>query len=310
MRHNSIVLLASVFICVGCAEGGETLPDYGIPDSVDWNDGPEYWWDITEVPVDFLDIDAWFDVDGELPDTIGPDTPVDGDGETSDSTDLEPEDLVEDIPVDLGPGECTPDDFARQLLCNPGFKCTLGPATGCTATGLCDGPGGQGDNDICAASGESDNCEAGYVCLGDGVDSRCRKFCDTNLDCHSGNSGCIVGITTPTCTAGLTGVDVCTHNCDYFLQSGCQAGQACRFTVPEGESVAYSDCTPAGSGTQGSNCDGGSNDCAAGYDCFLVDEVSNECLKICRYPSGSPSCGAGTSCAQGTGWPTGIGACI
>jgi len=317
------VMSVLLFLVLGCAEvgegpidvfrpdqgdsidQGELIPDFLLDDGTPPPDGTE---EGTEPPSDGTDPAETADPPVE---DVAPDPDVDADLPVED---VHVDDVpVEDTPTDPGPGTCTPSDFPYQAMCSTGNKCTLGDSTSCTPAALCDLPGPQGENQICTGSGDSDNCQRQFVCLGDGVEDRCRKFCGVDADCTGANSGCLIEISTPSCPDGLTGVKVCTHNCDYFYQTGCQTGQACRVLMPLYATRVYSDCTAAGSGTQGSLCPNGSIDCAAGYDCFEVTEgtiVTNECLKLCNYSGGYPTCDYGYTCSRGTDWPTPIGACL
>jgi|GEM_PF-2824054 len=331
-KSTSLFLILFLFL-VGCAAVGEDYGDTFRRDIVE-NLEAELNIDMTPELEVFPDFDAFdnspemedindslFEIEGGAGDetgdgidTIGIDTidttEIFERTEGLDRLDLTEDISIEDIPPDPGPGTCTPSDFPVQIQCNGANKCTLGASTGCTPTAICDVPGPQGNNQICTASGLSDNCMKGYVCLGDGAMNTCRKFCSTDLDCRSigVNSGCQIQIATSSCPSGLTGVKTCTFHCDYFYQTGCQSGQACRFLIDSGR--AYSDCTSAGTGRQGSPCPNGSSDCAPGYDCFLVDGTTQECLKICNYSGGYPTCDWGTTCSRGTDWPLPIGACI
>ncbi len=311
--YAAAVLLTALF---GCAEVGEEYRDIVRPDAsdVDLSDPAA---DLPDLIPDGTDpiADGPVDPVPDLSDVDGADTEADLDPDTGDTTDVAPDDVaVDDTPVDPGPGTCTASDFPVQTQCNSGYKCTLGTTTSCAPTGLCDLPGPQGENQICTGSGESDNCQRGFICLGDGVEDRCREFCSTDSDCAGTNAGCLISISTASCPTGLTGVKVCSHDCDYFYQSGCQSGQACRVIIPPAAFQVYSDCTAAGSGTQDSSCPNGATDCAAGYDCFDVDDGSGTsqplCLKLCNYSGGYPSCDYGYTCSRGTDWPLPIGACL
>jgi hypothetical protein len=302
-----------VLFCSGCAAVGDSFPDVIRTDAGD-ADGFDPLIDMPPdtPPPDNVDVQP-----DPPPDTSAEDLAVDpADAvDAPDSVDILPEDIVvDDTPVDLGPGTCSASDFPVQLQCNSGYKCTLGTSTSCTAATLCDVPGPQGENQNCTGSSSSDNCQRGFVCLGDGVMSACRKFCNVDSDCAGGNAGCQISISTTACPTGLTGVKTCSHNCDYFYQTGCQTGQACRFLAVPGATRAYSDCTAAGTGVQNSSCPNGSTDCAAGYDCFEIDygggDVRLECAKICNFSGGYPTCDGSTTCARGTDWPLPLGACL
>jgi hypothetical protein len=249
---------------------------------------------------------------------------ADGDGEGEEEYDLAEDPAVEDAPEEDvedgveeiepdGPGSCTPSDFVGQEMCSPGYKCAFKESEGCSPSALCDIEGTMTERQTCRATGTTDNCRAGLVCLDDGYDSRCRHFCDSDADCGGGNAGCIIRVTTTECPDGLEDVMTCTTDCDYFAQTGCLAGQACRAMIFDGAARVYSRCSHAGSGTQGSPCPNGEFDCAAGFGCFIVgEEPSTEdlCLKLCNYEGGAPTCEDGLNCSRGTDWPLPIGACL
>ncbi len=81
------------------------------------------------------------------------------------------------------------------------------------------------------------------------------------------------------------------YECDVAKQKGCKAGEACSPFVdyptdPCDPETYGSLCIPAGTGTQGSACDG-QRACAAGYICVITGAGTN-CAKYCdlNNPSG------------------------
>ena len=304
----------AVFALSGCASVGDDLPDVLRPDAHDTDAADP----LIDGPAD-LPPSEEADLPPDLP-PDSPEVPVDiaeavDTVDSPDIVDIIPEDIVvDDTPVDPGPGTCMPSDLPAQALCNGSNKCTLDVSTTCTPEVMCDLAGPQGENQPCTGSSLSDNCQKGFTCLYDGVLYTCRKFCSVDADCAAfgGNSGCQISISTTACPDGLTGVTTCSHHCDYFYQTGCQAGQGCR--VLAGSFRAYSDCTAAGTGVQYSLCPNGSVECAAGYDCFsITDEygvTQNQCAKICNYTGGYPTCDSGYTCTTGTDWPANLGACL
>lgn len=84
--------------------------------------------------------------------------------------------------------------------------------------------------------------------------------------------------------------------CDPYDQASadCFAEEACYIYVdypsePCGQEIYGSYCYPAGSGQQGSFCNGGL-DCAAGFVC-VISGSGNQCIELCSLtgPSGCPS---------------------
>jgi hypothetical protein len=133
---------------------------------------------------------------------------IDRDTETVEEVDDTGDDPgEEDIPVEIGPGTCTADDLVDQSLCAAGHKCTLGEISSCVPATICDDDGTQYENQACSATGESDNCQSGYFCMGDVVENRCRKFCHDDSDCHifGANSGCQVPCQKPSTLAHSRG---------------------------------------------------------------------------------------------------------
>jgi hypothetical protein len=99
------------------------------------------------------------------------------------------------------------------------------------------------------------------------------------------------------------------YNCDPLASSStCPAGEGCMPwveypTVACEYEVYGASCTPAGSGTQGTPCDGG---CASGFVC-VVSGAGNVCTRMCK--AGAPgACPDGLVCAP-TDVP-GIGSCL
>jgi len=233
--------------------------------------------------------------------------------ETDPVPDMTEEIIEPDAGPDLDPGTCLLTDLVPQTLCGPGFKCTIGEATSCVPQAVCEIAGPFTANEGCRWISEGDDCSAGHYCLDEVVESRCRKFCRYDAHCDGRNAGCLITIPYPGCPNGLREVLLCSFNCDYFYQTGCERGQACRVLIPAAAFQVYSDCTASGPGIQGASCPNGSTDCAAGYDCFEVDDgsmVLRLCLKLCNYSGGYPVCEYGYTCSRGTDWPAPLGACL
>jgi hypothetical protein len=109
----------------------------------------------------------------------------------------------------------------------------------------------------------------------------------------------------------IPGFDVCSEPCDVFADTVCPArGGTCRLGLFTGHAEIASYCGAAGAGGQGASCASGPSACQAGFACFNVTGYGNICVRHCRYPSGTPSCGAGTTCVSPSGYPAGVGVCI
>jgi hypothetical protein len=259
------------------------------------------------------------DAEPEMPDEEGEE---EAEGEEAEEAEAVEDDIPADDAADGdedpdigpdGPGSCTPSDFVGQEMCSPGYKCAFADSGGCTPSAQCDVEGTMMERQACHATGTSDNCRAGLACLNDGYESKCKRYCGSDTDCEGGNAGCLIRVTTDGCPDGLEGVITCTADCDYFAQAGCLAGEGCRVIIAGSPAKAYSQCSHAGSGTQGSPCPNGEFDCAAGFDCFIVGEepdTQDLCLKLCNYEGGTPACDAGLTCSRGADWPMPIGACL
>ena len=175
-----------------------------------------------------------------------------------------------------------------QCGCDVGDKCTIdgdGDRT-CVADGT-RAPGQE-----CSAS--LGDCEAGALCvyvIDGGETLSCARFCETDAQCD-GQGG--------VCALGLTGVDdakLCSENCDLVSASGCAiAGTKCGLGYDDPGSRYFSLCVGSGAGVEQSICNGQTNQCAPGYDCFETSEGdgTTRCFKWCS--SLAPGCPDGQSC--------------
>jgi hypothetical protein len=226
----------------------------------------------------------------------------DGGGDDDDDTDA-----TEPDPPDAGP----PD--ANNCPVQP---CTILPPCGCespVSTRACDVDVGDLMGTACreivtpgretnACTG-LDGCDAGYVCLGGGGHSACKKYCTSTADCSPPRGQCVIQITDG--TNPIPGLPaVCSSNCDPVNTAGggCPSGWKCNFfTQPfMGMNYNIADCSFAGAGGQGANCTGaGTGDdtlCAANFSCTTINGgASFQCRRICNRSAGGPQCG-GLTC--------------
>ncbi len=312
MRIGFAAFAVLVIVQGGCATGETQGFDTWVYDTGhDGTDGTgdalpdsafDPWADTTDTTPD-----PYVDTTGDtIPDALDVTDTMDAPGDT-------PVDIVaDDVAGDL-PTTCTVVDLVNQTMCGAGRKCTF---VAIDASGnpipICDTAGPQGWNQACGAGGVSDNCQAGYICLGDGSTNVCRRYCSSDSTCTSypggPNAACEIGINHGGTT--VIGVTTCSFHCDPLYQTGCNAGQSCRANFP-GDYTFFSDCGTAGSGTA---CMAGTGqDCPVGQDCFNINDgygTCNACLRYCGYSSGYPACSGLDTCSQGTGWSSTIGVCF
>ncbi len=300
------------FVASGCATGASQDLDFGWQDTGGLDTSildtlPETTPDplADSLPDEFSD--TLGDTSGELPD----DVPVDTIMDSFDTVDSVADTAIEDVGVDETATTCTVADLVTQTMCGATRKCTF---ISVDVLGVpmpfCDIAGAQGWNQTCGSGGASDNCQAGYICLGSGAGSTsvCRRFCSTDSTCTTFPGGpqaqCEVGISVG--GTDVVGVTTCSFSCAPVTQVGCNTDQGCRAADLDLGSAYWTDCTHAGTGV---GCVAGTAaDCPRGQDCFTTDGgITNECLAYCSYPWGSCSTG---SCQQSTGWPSTVGVCF
>jgi len=213
-------------------------------------------------------------------------------------------------PVDMGGGGT---DMGPVSSMCPAGDCDLVSNDGCEAGEGCyfaAAAAGEDPAPLCAPAGSlaegascsnANDCQEGFICLGDpGV---CRRICcgDSDADCDPTATGqlCLINIVDD--AGDPTGVGACQlpDDCDPVAQTGCEGSEAC---FPSGEG-AFS-CTDPGPGTQGSDCS--SEQCAAGFLC--IDQDGGTCAQLCD--TADPTCDAdGTSCGGLAGYED-IGVCV
>lgn len=177
---------------------------------------------------------------------------------------------------------------APQCGCDVGDKCTIdgGGDRTCVADGL-RAPGQE-----CGTS--LGDCEAGALCVyvfDAGETLSCARFCENDAQCDGQGSVCALGLN------GVDDVKLCSQNCDLVSSSGCViGGTKCGIGYDQDGARYFSVCTGAGSGVAQTICNGASNQCAPGYECFETSEGdgTTRCFKWCS--SLAPGCPDGQTC--------------
>lgn len=207
--------------------------------------------------------------------------------------------------VDMGPatsmcptGAC---DLVTNAGCTGGEGCYFAAAmAGEAPAPLCAPAGTLGDGASCAAAND---CQEGFICLGDpGV---CHRICcaDNDADCDPGTTGQLCLINIVDADMNPTGVGACQlpDDCDPIAQTGCDGSEAC---FPSGEGAFT--CSTPGTGTQGEEC--GDTGCAAGFLCISQpDDMPAICAQVCEIAD--PSCGTDLGCGGLNGYDE-IGVCV
>jgi hypothetical protein len=218
--------------------------------------------------------------------------------------------IGDDDVVDAPPG---PPDAAPDANMCPNQPCDILTECGCGAAQACDVDTSDLMGGACRAvtfPGHEidtcttlDDCDSGYVCIGGGGNSSCKKYCATNADCSPPRGQCVIDITDG--TNPIPGVPpVCSSNCDPAGSPAgfCPTGWKCGlFTQTHlGTDFNIADCTVAGGGGQGGNCKVGATGddslCASNFLCTTIDAGTNfNCRRICTIGGGQ--CG-GLTCLQ------------
>jgi hypothetical protein len=187
-----------------------------------------------------------------------------------------------------------PCDLATQCGCATSQACDLDPQNPNTTT--CRAVTMQGmETSTCPADTD---CAQGYVCVGDGTNDACEKYCQSNSECASPRGQCAIQLVDNTGTP-IAGAVTCSSNCDPALvanPSTCPTGWSCDvFTAPfMGSDVDIADCRKAGTAGQGAACSA-TVACAAGYSC--VNTGTTVCARICKPPSNT-GCAGATTCTS------------
>ncbi len=187
----------------------------------------------------------------------------------------------------------TPGDGGGGCTVPTGKVCTMVPQCGCSASQNCDVTKTDGTT-ACVAAGSAPimepcdaigQCQKGSSCIG----GLCKKQCNTEADCPSGNI-CDQVMYTPTgstTSQPVVGFKVCqVDSCD-VLSPAAKCGSANCVLVEDGSSF----CIPSGTGVGIGGCsEADPLTCAQGYICVN----GNECLKWCRV--GFSDCSLGETC--------------
>lgn len=195
-----------------------------------------------------------------------------------------------DAQQDSSPCSTEPCDLLEQCGCESEQACdTTFQSSGLT---VCRAITKQGTEvDSCGALTE---CAAGYLCLGGGRWSRCKRFCGPDAGCHGGGgSHCFAVYSGGTPVANTK---YCTANCDPMASSpaGCPAGWQCFALYNSGASQAYSECASPGPQGVGDSCDDAA-DCAKDLTCVFFN-TAGQCLPECRKTAPASGCPGGKTC--------------
>jgi hypothetical protein len=194
--------------------------------------------------------------------------------------------------------------------------CSILPQCGCAQTSACDVDTTDSMGTACrpvnvpgketSACTALDRCDKGYVCLGGSTYATCKKYCELDADCGTPRGRCAIDI-----SAGgmpIAGIpSACSSNCNPLPTSApadCPPSYKCGlFTATHnGMAVKVTDCSPAGTGTQGAACGtttGNDSLCAPGYLCTTVG-TNFQCRRICNKTAGNAGCtGFGTGTCLG-----------
>jgi hypothetical protein len=246
--------------------------------------------------------DQPIDASGAGIDGAAPDAPPAGDDAAPpiDAPAIDASAIDGSSPIDAMPIDAMPIDASTC----PTVPCDLVEQCGCAANQACDldfsdldgtacrGIATPGDvNDTCTAINQ---CDAGFVCVGDGTDNSCKRYCADDADCGSPRGQCVIQLVDETSTP-IPGAITCSSNCDPVAatQPLCPTGWSCDlFTAGTAEIV---DCRVAGAAGQGAACSA-TVACAASFTC-VNDGVSDVCGRLCRRPAGTEcSASPGTTC--------------
>jgi len=195
--------------------------------------------------------------------------------------------------------------------------CTLAPQCGCPSNQSCDIDPTDLMGNVCRAINvpgtetstctSFSECDKGYVCIGNGTNNSCKKYCTSNADCGSPRGQCVIQIVDGN-NAAIPGAVVCSSNCDPAAAAGayCPSGWKCgifsaTYPYPGGTTYNISDCTVAGAGTQGTVCTGTGNGddslCGPKTLCTTFDSTNYACNTICNRTTGGTECAAlGLTC--------------
>lgn len=249
----------------------------------------------------------------DAPDTI--DAPGTVDSSTIDSAmviDAAPSDGVMpiDAPIDANTCPTSPCDIYAQCGCTSPLVCDLDftdlMGNSCRAVNQV-----GTETSSCSQGGipSPTYCAGGYVCLGNGADASCERYCDSSSDCGQPRGQCVVQVTNSS-GAAIPNTQVCSSNCNPVNSAAgpCPPGQGkcgffyANFPYPNGPAHDIVQCTAPGAGTQGATCGTFANPndalCAANFMCSSTNGTSVECRRVCNLTTGGNECAAqpGTTC--------------
>lgn len=201
-------------------------------------------------------------------------------------------------------------DVVRQD-CASGQRCTYVLENGMRARACVD-EGTSGEGEPCSLSGTSatrtfDTCKKGLYCVDTpgpdgGTSFVCQRFCDDASQCTAPQECNEVLRLTDTQELPLA-CGAAAPRCDLLAQD-CASPLGCYPSTSRGAAV----CAGSGSAGDGMGCDF-SNQCTRGSACVGASSTARACRKLCKLPSGEPSCPSGTTCQALADYP-GVGACV
>lgn len=225
-------------------------------------------------------------------------------------------DAIVDATVDAKPGAPDakpPDAMVDANTCSV-QPCTLAPQCGCPLNQSCDidptdlmgnvcravnTPGVE--TNTCASFGD---CARGYVCIGDGTNDSCKRYCTSNSECGTPRGQCVIQIVDTT-QAAIPGAVVCSSNCDPLGNAAtyCPSGWKCgifnaQYPINTGPTYDISDCEITGAGGQGADCtiagsnppNGDDTKCAANQMCTTLTGTTFQCRHVCNHASPGVVC--------------------
>jgi hypothetical protein len=196
--------------------------------------------------------------------------------------------------------------------------CSILPQCGCNGATACDYDDSDDTGTACRAilmtgtetsdCNEQTDCDRGFVCVGGAAFASCKKYCSADADCGAPRGQCVYTLTAN--SAPIPDVpQICSSNCDPTDINAAECPSAFKCTLytinDSGTTKKIADCSPAGTGMQGTDCSNATNTgpfesrCAPGFQCVkLTTDTNYKCRRICTPPTAvgvnSPSCGGGT----------------
>lgn len=198
-------------------------------------------------------------------------------------------------------------DAVRQD-CPSGQRCTYVTLDGGTTQRMCVAEGTADEGAPCtlatAPPGQTyDTCKQGLFCKDEraadgGLSFFCRQLCHASTQCDAGDCNTVLRLEGTPELPLVCGAP--SAACDPF-------GQDCAAPLSCYPSTSGPVCAGIGNLGEGATCEF-SNQCAAGSTCVRT-EGGLTCRKLCRLPSGDPTCASGT-CRSVDNNPSNVGACV